>query len=205
MLPTPDSLAERLYGLDRAGFRSAFGEPSADRPGPSPSLHQGLLGDRLAGTAWYAVGPPDVLAAARFSPVSGRPAGLGVLFTVPSGEPLAPKLEEVGFPAPEAAPTFVIGGGEVGGSVAYMPGPEGLAELIYQIDPSEDRLCVAVWSERPAEPRHSRLVEGYRRRFDWEGTMRFPDLWAFGARKGELLPPGDVRARLPDAALRSTL
>lgn len=199
MLPTSESLADRLYHLQEQAFRDRFGAPFADGLGPSPAVYEGVLGDRLAGTAWYRVPvEPDageaVLAAARFSPVTRKPSGLAISFRARDEAHIAERLRQLGFPVPARDPTFIIGGDGGGQAVAYMPGPPGLAELIYQVDP-ERGFCVSLWSERPSEPRFSRLVEAHRRRFAWDGTMYFPDLWAFGARRGELLPPGARQPR----------
>lgn len=194
MLPISESLADRLYHLEEEGFRDRFGTASADGLGPVPAVYEGVLGDRLAGTGWYRVeaGSEDgatLLAAARFSPVTRRPSALALSFRTRDEKRIAERLREVGFPVPGRDPTFLIAREGGGQAVAYMPGPPGLAELIYQVDP-ESGFCITLWSERPSEPRFSRLVEAHRRRFPWEGTMYFPDLWAFGARRGELLPPG---------------
>ncbi len=194
MLPTSESLADRLYHLEEKAFFDRFGTPSADGLGPTPAVYEGVLGDRLAGTAWYRVqrepgAGGTVLAAARFSPATRRPSGLALSFRVRDEEHICERLRDVGFPVPAREPTFIIGGDGGSQAVAFMPGPAGLAELIYQVDP-EQGFCVTLWSERPSEPRFSRLVEAHRRRFAWNGTMYFPDLWAFGARRGKPLPPG---------------
>lgn len=199
MHPTSNSLADQLCRLDHSGFQALVGPPSDSTLGTSPAAYQGLLADRLTGSPWHRVDGNGILVTARFSPVTRLPNGLAFCFDTesPSRTDLERRLEELGLPLPDYDPTLVIeaDGAIEARAVAYLPGPPRLAELVYHSYRQGRRLSVVVWIGRPAEPRHSRLVEAYRRRYSWEGTMWFPDLWSFEARKGELLPLGEGRSR----------
>ncbi len=126
------------------------------------------------------------------APFADRASVLHLLFVEEPGEPLGERLVELGFPVPIEEPTVLIGRPELdeGALLLYVPGPEGLAELVYRIRTREGEATVAVSAVQPPQPRFDDLVQAYRETFDWEGALVFEDVSALERDDGELHPRG---------------
>lgn len=222
--PAPGTLGSTLYEVSREELERRLPALHPDRPEGRPDtvdletvreflhLHRQMLESlptrgarhdfRLVPSArhfgrllWFSR-EDGALVDAYFPPFEDRAASTLVAFMVPSLEAVPRRLEELGFPTPERPPAIVVGGVDraEGRTSIYVPGPPGLAELVYRLRRLESGACVvAVSSERPPEPRYTELVDAYRREFGWEGTMFFEDARAFARREGRLLNAGDRR------------
>lgn len=163
----------RLEGFVRLHREILGGEQLATRDAsfrPVPSGRTfGML--RWFDPEWTAV------LGAHVPPLHGLPASLAIGFPLPPDADPIERLTAMGFPPPDDSPTFVFGELEdrEGKTLIYVPGPSGLAELVYRVRRSADGWDVLVTAERPPEPRFTELVSAYRESFGDRET-RHPSL-----------------------------
>lgn len=194
--PIPSSLGAHLYSLDKQAMDARYG---ALRPVPvDPSWltlpHVDI--DSLLGGWIVNLSRHGALGAVQFPPAGGPPERLDMSFTSAASEGIVSRLGSLGFPAPEMDPTFVCGTSVRDWRLTgFLPGPGGLASLIYNVNVTGNDFHMRIHSTRPPEPRFSQRVQSYRRVFDWVGTMYFKDSAELEGLTGRLYSPGHWRMR----------
>lgn len=192
--PTEGSLAARLLDSTQEEVTALYGPPQSTPSGPLPNGAERMPAEAAFGNTTWWLEDQGVLATLRFPPLEAHAATLVLYFVVGPRQLLEDVLAHLGLPQPDMDPTHVLGADAAGyRTTSYLPGPPGVAGLMYSTKRAESGVEVLVTARRPAALAAAR--EELQRIYDQEGTVYSENVAEVQARRGWHYPSGDEEIR----------